>query len=135
MEPGSGVSPFLASEVHGDAKGSRNVLVTEPGELPKFHHPGRDGVFNHKAIQCLVESEKVVIRFRADLVDEVDSTQTTAALQPGLAPCRLHQDSPHRLGGRGEEVAAAVPVLGLLHVHQPQVGFMNQCRRLECMAG
>src|SRR5262249_24232680 len=41
----------------------------------------------------------------------------------------------HGLGGGGEEVAAAIPVLGLLRVHQTQVGLMNQRRRLQRLPG
>jgi hypothetical protein len=42
----------------------------------------------------------------------------------------LHEDLPHGLGG-GEEVAAAVPVLRLPGVHQPQVCLMHQGGGLE----
>ena len=89
----------------------------------------------NQPVEGLVESEEVVVRVRCGLVDKVDSTQPTAPLLTGLAPCRLDQDTPHRLSRRGEEVTAAVPELRLLDVHEPQVGFMNQCRRLERMTG
>ena len=48
--------------------------------------------------------------------------------EPALASSVLDQDSPHRFGGRGEEVAAAVPGLLRVLTHQPQVGFVDQGR-------
>ena len=47
----------------------------------------------------------------------------------------LDQDAAHRLGRRGEEVAAAVPVLGLLHVHQAEVRLVDQSGGLQCLPG
>ena len=54
-----------------------------------------------------------------------------AALRRGL----LHQDSPHGLGRRREEVAAAVPLLGLIGVHQTDISLMHQGRGLKRLAG
>ena len=52
-----------------------------------------------------------------------------------LAAGLFDEDAAHGLGRGGEEVAAAVPVLGLLRVHQPQVGLVDQGRGLERLAG
>src|SRR5262249_24553188 len=58
---------------------------------------------------------------------------------PGLArllvPGAVDQDPSHRLGSGREEVAATVPVLGLLYVHEPDVRFMNQGRGLKRLPG
>ena len=51
------------------------------------------------------------------------------------APRALDENAPHGLRGGGEEVAAAVPVLHLVYVHEPDVGFVDQGRRLERVAG
>ena len=42
--------------------------------------------------------------------------------------------SPDFFGGRGEEVAAAVPMLPLLHVHQPKIDLVNQRCRIQRLA-
>src|SRR5262249_47198951 len=49
----------------------------------------------------------------------------------GFATCLVNQDAAHGLGGGGEEVAAAVPVLGLFDIHQAQIGLVDQGRGLE----
>src|ERR1700730_15821531 len=45
----------------------------------------------------------------------------------------LDEDAAHGFGGGREEVAAAVPALGLLGVYQAQIGFMDQGGGLECL--
>ena len=47
----------------------------------------------------------------------------------------IDQDAAHGLGRGGEEVAAAVPVLGLLDVHESEVGLVDQGRGLERLPG
>src|SRR5262249_4586797 len=39
---------------------------------------------------------------------------------------RFNEDPPHGFGCGSEEMAAALPALGLLYVHQAQVGFVDQ---------
>ena len=45
------------------------------------------------------------------------------------------EDATHRLGGSGEEVAAVVPALRPIHIHQAEVSLVNQSRGLERLAG
>ena len=52
-----------------------------------------------------------------------------------LAAGAFDEDAPHGLGRGGEEVAAAVPVLGPVPTDQPQVGLVDQGRGLEGLAG
>ena len=42
--------------------------------------------------------------------------------------------SPHGLGSGGKEVSPAVPVLRLVHIHKPDVGFVDQGGGLEGLA-
>ena len=49
-----------------------------------------------------------------------------AAARTELLPSLFHQDPPHGLGRRCEEVPPAVPVLRLLDVDQPNIGLVNQ---------
>ena len=63
-------------------------------------------------------------------------TQPAAAVLVGLlASGLLDKDAAHGLGRRGEEVTAAIPVLGLIDIDQPQVGVMDQGRGLEGLPG
>jgi hypothetical protein len=59
----------------------------------------------------------------------------SAVFLPALAAAILDQNAPHSFRGSGEEMAAAVPVLGLLDIHQPEVGFVDQGRGLERLPG
>ena len=56
-------------------------------------------------------------------------------LDAPLVAGSFDENAPHGLGGGGEEVAPTIPVLGLLHVDQPLVGFMDEGRRLERLPG
>ena len=70
---------------------------------------------------------------RSDGVN-VDSLERAASLRAAFLPCAVNQNAPHRLGRGGEEVPPAVPFLGFVHIHKPDVGLMNQGRGLECLA-
>jgi hypothetical protein len=62
-------------------------------------------------------------------------THALAATLAGVFAAGLvNEDAAHRFGGRGEKVATAVPGLGLLRVHEPQIRLVNQCRGLQSLA-
>jgi hypothetical protein len=52
-----------------------------------------------------------------------------------IAAGAFDEDTAHRLGRRGEEVPATIPVLGLVNVYQPQIGLVDQSSGLEGLAG
>ena len=52
-----------------------------------------------------------------------------------LAAGVFDENPPHRFGGGGEEMPAAVPAAGLFGIDQPEPGFMNQGSGLQCLAG
>src|SRR5262249_53809741 len=57
------------------------------------------------------------------------------ALETSLIAGAVEDNPAHGLGRGGEEVAAAVPVPRLLDIDQPNIGFMDQGRGLERLAG
>src|SRR5262249_41496737 len=59
---------------------------------------------------------------------------SAAVAQTLLLTSAFYQDSANGLGGGGEEVAAAVPVLGPFAVHQPQVRLVDQGGGLQRLA-
>src|SRR5262249_44470346 len=65
---------------------------------------------------------------------EVQADALAAPLLAPLATGVIDEDAAHGLRRGGEEVAATVPVLRSLDVHQPEVGFVNQGRGLERLA-
>ena len=67
-------------------------------------------------------------------VVEIDAVAFTASFGTLLVACAIEENPPHRLGSGGKEVASTVPFPGFVHIHKPDVGLMNQGRRLECLA-
>ena len=65
---------------------------------------------------------------------EVQARATAAPFLALLATGVIDEDAAHGLGRGGEEVAAAVPVLHAVHIHQPHEGLMNQGRGLQRLA-
>ena len=59
---------------------------------------------------------------------------TTAPPAPSAAG-GVDEDAAHRFGRRGEEVSAAVPVLGLFDINQPEVRLVDQGGGLQGLAG
>jgi hypothetical protein len=82
--------------------------------------------------QRLVQRQQIVgprFRWWSDSVER-DALPATSMLQALLPPRALDQDATHRLSRGGEEMAAIVPVTCSLNIHQPEVGLMDEGRRL-----
>src|SRR5207244_4414953 len=62
------------------------------------------------------------------------SLQVATALLTFLKPSVFNEDASHGLGCSGKEMAAAVPVLDLVGVHQPYVGLVNQGSGVQRLA-
>src|SRR5262249_52944898 len=65
---------------------------------------------------------------------EVDSPEPTAMPATTFSAGVLDEDPSHGLGRRAEEVAPVVPGFRVTAFNQPQVGLVDQGRRLECLA-
>ena len=61
--------------------------------------------------------------------DAKDVSRTFDGVPP---PCMVHEDASHHFGGDSQEVRAILPVDALM-ADQPEVGLMNERRRLERM--
>ena len=109
-------------------------FVACPGEVPQFHHPGGQRIFYGETGKGFIEREKV--SSAVGLRRSASSTRCMAppCLRRAFPPGRLNENTPHRLGGRGKKMTAAIPVRVLLIADQPQIGFMDQSRWLERLA-
>ena len=58
-----------------------------------------------------------------------------AALSRSFSASSLNENAPHSLGRGGKEMTPAVPLLLLVHIHQPHIRFMHQCRCLQGLTG
>src|SRR5262249_43518817 len=87
--------------------------------------------------QRLVQGEQVVGALgRGDgQAVEVEPLEPAAALGAAAGAGAFDEDAAHGLGGRGEEVASAVPGAARVRVDQPQVRLVNQGGRLQRLAG
>jgi hypothetical protein len=132
-EPASGVRPVLLGGGGGDAERRGRLLDGEAGEEPELDRLGLARVLRFELPEGLVQGEQAVavplFPGRLDLV-EVEAATSAPGLAGLLVPGPVDQDPAHGLGG-GEEVPAAVPVLGLLPAHQPQVRLVYQRGRLQ----
>src|SRR5262249_58838879 len=104
-------------------------------EVAELDELGRLGIDGSEPGQGLVEGEQVLAGFRdghlfGDSV-EVAPGEVAAAFAPTLAAGILNQDAAHGLGSRGEEVAAAVPVVATGVADKAEVGLVDQGGGLE----
>ncbi len=111
--------------------------MREASKEPELDQLGRLRVIALQFAEGVVEREQVtgLIVDRQRGVFKIDPVGAPAPLQRALLACPLDQNPPHCLGGRGKEVPAAIPLLSLLHVHEPDVCIMHQCRGLESLTG
>ena len=72
-------------------------------------------------------------RFTGSQQDPVDILpgQVAAALERLFAASALDEDAAHGLGGSSEEVAAAVPVLGLVLIDEAEIGLVDESGGLQ----
>ena len=123
----------------GDAERGGSFGHRQAGEESQFHHSALIGLVGCQFGQSLVQREQIQRRRLETRTGgiEIDPLPLAAVFKPALVPGLLDQDSPHRFGGGGEEMAAAVPVLAsiVITADQPQICLMHQRRRLQRLAG
>ena len=96
--------------------------------------PGGERVFAAKPDEKLVQGQEQVgvLGQGAGLVEQLETDSFAAAFQTAPGAGVLDEDPPHGLGRRGEEVPSAIE---LLVAHQAQIGFVDQGRGIERVAG
>src|SRR5262245_55035114 len=136
QQPGAGVGPHLVGLARRDAEDGRGGGVAEPREVAQLDQFGGLGVDPGQLGEGLVQGQQLFRLFEGgDILSVAHPDATAAVLQTVFPAGRLHQDAAHGLGGGGEEMAAAVPVLRPLDVHQSQISLVHQRRGLERLAG
>src|SRR5262245_26380855 len=115
MQPRLDVTPMALDGCTRNPEDARGIFLRQPGEVAELHELGLSRVLGLKLGQGLVEGQKVFRRSRGRDVDGVKvlSLYPTAVLLPPFAAGVLYQDATHSLGGRGQEVAAIIPMLDL----------------------
>jgi len=114
-EPGAGVGPVFFSGFYGDPEDFRRLSHRATEEVAQFHQFGLTRRFRGQEFKHLVDRqdfEEVAGRGDWQVVRiELKSLAFPTALKSGFMSRLLDQDAAHGLGGRGEEVPAAVPPL------------------------
>jgi len=138
IRPGhGGVQPGAVGCSRRDAQALGRLLERQPGEEPHLHQLGLDGVVLGELLQGLVQGQDFLCGAAGQQGVEVGGVAlpAAAALETALAPRLLDQDAAHGRGGRGEEMAAPVPVGRRARPDEPEVGLVNQGGRLQGLAG
>jgi hypothetical protein len=88
-------------------------------------------------LERFIDRQQFVVGGRGCRFEAFERTPFGRAAAPlTAAPPRVFdQHAAHRFRGSREEMAAAVPVLSLLDIDQPDVRLVDQGRRLERLAG
>jgi hypothetical protein len=91
------------------------------------------GVLGGEPLQGVIDGQDfVVVGQEARIsIRQINAVATAAVLAAGI----LDENAAHGLGSGREEMAAAVPVLRLLHIHQPDIRLVNQSGCLESLPG
>ena len=121
----------------GDAQGAGRFVHGHAGEQAKLDDLGRRRIVLGEATERIIQGDDLV-RSRAGQpipFRQLDPLPPSSVDLGSFSARAVDQDAPHGLGRGSKEVAAAVPVLGLVHVHQTEIRFVDQGCGLEGLAG
>jgi hypothetical protein len=106
--------------------------VSQTDEKVKLDHFGTERVFQNQFLQGFVNLEQLlIVGVSGDLeYIHIRGRLPATMLGASFAPGAVHQNVAHRLGGCGEEVGTALPVLAV-GARQAQPRFMDQGRGLK----
>jgi cyclic pyranopterin phosphate synthase len=133
MQPGFGKGPIPFGRGQRDAEGVGYLRHRQARKETELDQVGLGWLHSRQFRQGLIEGEDVQ---RGRLLDgtsgiEIHSLPLAPPLESPPAAGLLNDDPPHCFRRGSEEMAATVPLLCLLHIHQPKVGIVDQGRRLE----
>jgi hypothetical protein len=109
-------------------------LDAQAAEEPQFHDFGLAGIESRQRFERLVQIHQSAVRFGqgVDGFVQIQPHHSAPALAGSAGPGRIHEDTPHHLGGDGEEMGPVLPAY-TGDIHQMQEGFVNQGGRLQCV--
>ena len=104
-------------------------------KVAELHQPSRVGIVAFQPAQRLVQGDEIDGRSfgGGEIFGKVNPRPAAAVLLGQLGSGLINEDASHGLGSRGKEVAAAVPVPGLLEIDETEVCLMHKSRGLECL--
>jgi hypothetical protein len=107
---------------------SSKVTQLDQGRLPR--------VLRFQPVQRFVQSQDIHARALGGWFDlnKFEAIPVAPGLLTMFVTRNLDQNPPHRFRCGGKEMATRIPVLSLLDIHEPDVGVMDQRRRLQRLA-
>src|SRR5262245_50102446 len=134
-QPSAGVGPIAFSGALGEAEHFRRLMVGNSREEPQFDQFRANMILDRQLFQGIADEEQrliVALGRHVDLI-KVYPLPVAAVLLAGFLAGALHEDAPHRLGRRREEMPAVLPRLFLL-ANKPKISFMNESGGLQSLA-
>ncbi len=122
---------------NGNIHGGGGFLDRQASEVAKLDDFGSLGLIGGKLVECIIDRQHDIVGVVGDkkLGVEIDAI-ASATMAPSLFSSRPLDEHPtHRLGRRRKEVPAAVPVLRLFDIDQPQIRIMHKRRSLKRLPG
>jgi len=112
------------------------LLDRESAKRSKLDDPGQFGVDLVQAIECVIQRENRYLVWRGDVFRLVDgyAGQAVASFVGVVTTRVIDQDPAHDLRRDTKEMRAILPI-DLALVDEPDVGLMNQSRRLQGVVG
>src|SRR5262245_57061810 len=134
-QPGPRIRPDLIGLAAGNAEQRRGFGVAASSEVPEFHELAGLGVGLRQPLQRFVQGQQPLGPLRAGNFRSLVLVGMAAAVLEALfSPGRLDENASDRLGGGGEKMSPAVPVLSPVTTGRAQVRFMHQGGGLERVA-
>src|SRR5260221_4194660 len=135
VEPGPGRPPVT---LHSDSRHFEHLCSlfhAEPAKEAHFDNLHFTRIDPRERVHSGVELHQVRVLGAAHdvCIFEGDMLHSASAFQV-MTPRMLYQNTPHQLRRNGEKMGAILPLHALI-IHQPHVGFIDQGRGLEAVAG
>ena len=137
MEPGPGVTPMPLCGYRRDAKQRRRFFMAETSKESELNDLCHGGILAGQFLQGFVECDHVVLRNITHDLDVLQAflRQVASSLDPPLLAGLVDEDSSHRFGCGEKEMPPALPWPGLVSIHKPQIGLVNEGCGLESVTG
>ena len=134
QQPRPGKQPIPFDGRNGNAQDFSGLGFHQAAKKPKFDDAARSGIGSGQVRQRLIDRQNVN-RLRVLEVRHVQELHAhlgarTLARVPGSRV--IHEDPAHLLSHRGQEMGPIVP-FQLIRAEQPEVRFVHQGRRLQCV--
>ena len=137
VQPGPRERPEAIRRPRRDAECLAGVRQRQAREIPQLDElrGGRIGLGQPR--QGLIQGDQILARLDGGQVQvgHIVPDQPAAMFVRRLPTRLVNQDAPHRLGRRRKKMPAVVPLRAAVVADQAQIGFVDERRRLQGLAG